>query len=135
MLSVKRLLHRTVSYLNSSITGFASLSNKEQVLDFVKKGSFILLHFATHSGFNVTNPDDSAIQLFGVSLRLSCIQDCFLFPRPRPLIFINACEGAKIGFSFTRLSGWAESWVKKAEVCAFAGAFADAMWEVQDALA
>lgn len=36
-----------------------------------------------------------------------------------------------MGFGFTGLGGWADRLVNKAEV----GAFAGAMWEVQDALA
>ncbi len=120
-----------LSTLNPAITGLAPFSDKVQVLDFVENSVFTLLHFATHGGFDATLPNDSAILLSGGFLRPSDIHVRFGIQRPRPLIFINACEGAQMGFSFTGLGGWADRLVNKAEV----GAFAGAMWEVQDALA
>ncbi|MDD3042296.1 MAG: CHAT domain-containing protein [Methanosarcinaceae archaeon] len=117
--------------LNSGITCFASLNDKVQVLNFVEKETFTLLHFATHGGFDSTLPNDSSILLSGGNLRPSEIHTLFGVLRPRPLIFINACEGAQMGFSFTGLGGWADRLVNKSEV----GAFAGAMWEVKDALA
>ncbi len=120
-----------LSSLNSGVTGLAPFSEKAQVLDFLKNGSFSILHLATHGAFDATLPNDSAILLSGGYLRPSDIQTRFGFQRPRPLIFINACEGAQMGFSFTGLGGWADRLVNKSQV----GAFAGAMWEVQDALA
>ena len=64
-------------------------------------------------------------------LRPSDIQTRFGGKRPRPLIFINACEEAQMEFSFTGLGGWAERLVNSARV----GAFAGAMWEINDVLA
>ena len=120
-----------LSSLNSGVTGLAPFSEKVQVIDFLKNGAFSILHLATHGAFDATLPNDSAILLSGGYLRPSDIQTRFGFQRPRPLIFINACEGAQMGFSFTGLGGWADRLVNKAQV----GAFAGAMWEVQDALA
>ncbi len=118
-----------LSNLNSDITGLGAFNKKKQVLDFVKEGGFFVLHFASHCGFNTTSPNNSAIQLSGELLKPSDIQTSF--KQPKPLIFINACEGAQMGFSFTGLGGWADRFIKIAN----AGAFAGAMWEVQDSLA
>ncbi|NJR75853.1 MAG: CHAT domain-containing protein [Scytonema sp. CRU_2_7] len=80
--------------------------------------------------FDATTPDNSAIMLSGSSLRPSDIRVRFGGRRPRPLLFINACHGARTGFTFTGLGGWAERLVE-----ARVGAFVGAMWEVNDGLA
>lgn len=100
--------------------------------DYLKEQpNFSLLHFACHGGFNSTLPNDSAIQLSDNDcLRPSDIHLYFARPFTRPLIFINACDGGRQGFSFTGLGGWAQCLVK-----ARVGAFAGAMWEVNDTLA
>ena len=54
----------------------------------------------------------------------------FTGSRPRPLVFMNACHGARIDFSFTGLGGWAAQLLE-----ARVGIFIGAMWEVTDKLA
>lgn len=96
-----------------------------------KQPDFSLLHFACHGGFNNILPDDSAIQLSGNDyLRPSDIHIYFAPPAARPIVFINACDGGRQGYSFTELGGWAQCLVK-----ARVGAFVGAMWEVNDTLA
>jgi CHAT domain-containing protein len=117
--------------LRPHITGLAPFSDRLQVLDWLENGHFSVLHFACHGQFDATSPDDSAISLTGGPLRPSDIRARFGGKRPRPLIFINACHGARAEFSFTGLGGWADRLVKDARV----GAFVGALWEVNDALA
>jgi hypothetical protein len=117
--------------LNSRIPGRASFSDKAQVLDLLEKGTFSVLHFATHGNFDSDQPDNSPILLSGGDLKPSDIHVRFGRRRPRPLIFINACKGAQMDFGFTGLGGWADRLVKEAGV----GAFAGAMWSVHDSLA
>lgn len=115
--------------LNPNITGFAPLSDKAYILNFLEHCKFSLLHFASHCEFDATNPNDSGIQLSNGSLRPSDIH--IEIKRSRPLIFLNVCKGAQLGFSFTGLGGWAYRLVREVKV----GAFAGAMWKVNDALA
>lgn len=117
--------------LRPDFTPLARLSNRLQVLDWLENGEFSVLHFACHGLFDAAAPDNSAIALSDGPLRPSDIQARFGGRRPRPLIFINACHGARMAFSFTGLGGWADRLVKDARV----GAFVGALWEVNDALA
>jgi hypothetical protein len=117
--------------LNPGIRGQPPISSLGQLLDWVERDSFSILHFATHGGFDSTLPKDSPIQLSDGVLRPSDIRIRFGGRRPRPLVFINACKGAQMEFNFTGLGGWAYQLVNSARV----GAFAGAMWEVNDALA
>ncbi|MCD6290350.1 MAG: CHAT domain-containing protein [Anaerolineae bacterium] len=117
--------------LRPGIVPLAPFSDRLQVLDWLEHGEFSVLHFACHGQFDATLPNDSAITLSGGPLRPSDIRARFGGRRPRPLIFINACYGAREEFSFTGLGGWASRLVKDARV----GAFIGAMWEVNDALA
>lgn len=120
-----------IKFLDSEVEGEPPLSKRMEVLDLMEKGSFFILHFASHGKFDTTSPNNSAIMLSDGFLRPSDIQTRFGGKRPRPLIFINACEEAQMEFSFTGLGGWAERLVNSAHV----GAFAGAMWEINDALA
>lgn len=51
--------------------------------------------------------------------------------RERPLIFLNICHGARVGYNLTGLGGWAQRLVDHVGVTAFVGA----LWEVHDELA
>lgn len=120
-----------LSTLCSGITPLTAFGKRLQVLDCFTNEEFSLLHFACHGTFDATLPNDSAIELSdGELLRPSDIQVQFKGRRPRPMIFINACHGARGEFSFTGLGGWAEMLVK-----ARVGAFIGTMWEVSDELA
>ncbi|MCS7221499.1 MAG: CHAT domain-containing protein [Anaerolineae bacterium] len=120
-----------LSDLRPGIISLAAFNSRLQVLDWLQTGEFSLVHFACHGQFDSTLPQDSAIILSDGALRPSDIRTRFGGKRPRPLIFINACHGAREEFSFTGLGGWAQQLVARARV----GAFIGAMWEVNDALA
>ncbi len=122
---------RQLNNLHPEIATLEPCSNSIEVLDWLETGKFSISHFACHGTFDATSPDNSAIMLSGIALRPSDIRARFGGRRIRPLIFINACHAARVGFSFTGLGGWAERLVKDAHV----GAFVGAMWEVNDGLA
>lgn len=117
--------------LRSDITVLEPFSTYQEVLDCLETGKFFMLHFACHGMFDAALPGNSAIKLSGGILRPSDIRIRFGGRRPRPLLFINACHGARSEFSFTGLGGWAERLVTEARVAVFVGA----MWEVNDELA
>jgi len=119
-----------LSTLCSGITPLTAFGTRLQVLDCFTNEEFSLLHFACHGTFDATSPNDSAIELSDGKVRPSDIQVQFKGRRPRPIIFINACHGARGEFSLTGLGGWATKLVK-----ARVGAFIGAMWEVSDELA
>ncbi|MEG4857026.1 CHAT domain-containing protein [Microcoleus sp. K1-B6] len=119
-----------LSTLCSGITPLTTFGTRLQVLDCFTNEEFSLLHFACHGTFDATSPNNSAIKLSDGELRPSDIQVQFKGRRPRPIIFINACHGAREEFSLTGLGGWATKLVK-----ARVGAFIGAMWEVSDELA
>ncbi len=98
-----------------------------------KSGGAQVIHFATHGNFEGENVEKSKIALQdGVitpgDLALDRTQK---LRQARPLIFLNACNGGRIGFALTDLGGWAEKAVKDLRASAFIGAH----WEVNDALA
>lgn len=117
--------------LRSDITVLEPFSTYQEVLDCLETGKFFMLHFACHGMFDAALPGNSAIKLSDGILRPSDIRIRFGGRRPRPLLFINACHGARSEFSFTGLGGWAERLVTEARVAVFVGA----MWEVNDGLA
>ncbi|MEG4960242.1 MULTISPECIES: CHAT domain-containing protein [unclassified Microcoleus] len=119
-----------LSTLCPGITPLTAFGTRLQVLDCFTNEEFSILHFACHGRFNATLPNDSAIILSDGELRPSDIRVQFKGRRPRPLIFMNACHGARKEFSFTGLGGWAEMLVN-----ARVGGFIGAMWEVSDELA
>ncbi|MEW6493262.1 MAG: CHAT domain-containing protein [Cyanobacteriota bacterium] len=119
-----------LSTLRSGITPLTAFGTRLQVLDCFTNEEFSILHFACHGTFDATSPNNSAIKLADGELRPSDIRVQFKGRRPRPLIFINACHGAREDFSLTGLGGWATMLVS-----ARVGAFIGAMWEVSDGLA
>lgn len=121
---------KQLSSLRNGITALEPFSTCLEVLNWLETEEFLLLHFACHGMFDATSPDNSAIKLSDGVLRPSDIRARFGGRRLRPLIFINACHGARTEFSFTGLGGWAERLVE-----ARVGAFVGAMWEVNDSLA
>jgi CHAT domain len=114
----------------SSLSSVSAFDCGLDLEDYIRDNEFSILHFACHGMFDNTSPNDSAILLNDGPLRPSDLRLYFNQTQPRPLIFINACHGGRIGFSFTGLGGWAEHLVK-----ARVGAFVGAMWEVNDVLA
>jgi len=101
------------------------------VVKLLERGGFGILHFACHGNFIATDPNESAIRLDGGLLRPSdIVGEMVGFAKDTPLIFINACETGRIGFSLTRLGGWADRFVQ-----AGCSAFIGCIWEVNDELA
>lgn len=122
---------RAINLLNVGISADEPFSRRDPVIDLFSNGSFSVLHIAAHGGFNALEPDDSRIMLDGGELRPADIFARFGGARPRPLIFINACHGARLEHAFTGLGGWADRLVRDAKVAAFIGT----AWEVNDRLA
>ena len=116
--------------LRSSLSPVTAFNSGLDLQDYIRENEFSILHFACHGIFDDTSPNDSAIVLADGPLRPSDLRLYFDQKQLRPLIFINACHGGRVGFSFTGLGGWAERLVK-----ARVGAFVGAMWEVNDTLA
>jgi CHAT domain-containing protein len=119
-----------LSTLRAGITPLSTFGTRLQVLDCFTNEEFSLLHFACHGTFDATSPSNSAIKLTDGEIRPLDIRVRFTGRRPRPLIFINACHGARSEYSFTGMGGWATMLVN-----ANVGAFIGAMWEVSDKLA
>ena len=120
------------SCVNVNIESIPIISRVKDLKNYLEESQnqFSVLHFACHGMFNTTSPDDSAIKLTDRSLRPSSIYLNFSHKSLRPLVFINACHGARIGFSLTQIGGWAKQFVD-AKVAVFIGA----MWEVNDEIA
>ena len=109
------------------------ITTRAQFLELAEQGGVQLFHFASHGNYNQTFVDESPIVM----------EDEPLFPgdltrrrarglrRERPLIFLNTCHGARVGFNLTGLGGWAQRLVDHLGVTAFVGA----LWEVHDELA
>ncbi len=114
--------------------GSAPLQSLDEVLKLAEDGGVELVHFATHGNFSGVNPDESVIrladqaELFPSDLRGSFVKG---LRAARPLVFLNACHTAQIGFSLTGLGGWAERMLGDVQANAFVGT----LWEVNDELA
>lgn len=106
-------------------------NDRVRVVDLFEAGDFSIVHFAAHGTFDALSPDNSGISLTGGPLRPSDVFAQFGGARPRPLVFINACHGARMQFAFTGLGGWADRLVRQSRVAAFVCA----AWEVNDKLA
>lgn len=120
-----------IGQLRAGILADTPYSDCRRVIDLFENGSFSVLHFATHGSFDAATPDNSALTLSDGELRPSDIVAAFGGVRPRPLIFINACYGARTEFMITGLGGWAERLIRTVGVAAFIGT----AWEVNDQLA
>jgi serine/threonine protein kinase len=105
-------------------------ARKRQLVDAFERGAFDLLHLACHGTFGgVVKADASAIQMED-----GVFSAAELPPRlagalrsAAPLIFFNACETGRLGFSLTRLGSWGARLVQLG-----CGAFVGALWPVTD---
>ncbi len=105
-----------------------------EVMKLLKNGRLGLLHVAGHGDFDAEQADDAGILLVdNRSIRPRDLHGRIAtqVKRDRPLVFLNACRGAQLGWSWTGLGGWAERWVA---VCG-CGAFVGPLWAVSDDLA
>lgn len=109
------------------------ISTRAEFLEAAEKGGEQLYHFATHANFNEAVVDESPIVLQGEPLFPSDLtrRRAQGMRRERPLVFLNTCHGARVGFNLTGLGGWAQRLVDQLGVTAFVGA----LWEVNDELA
>jgi hypothetical protein len=114
--------------------GPGPLQQLEEVQELKRQGQVELLHFATHGNFDANNPDEAVIRLANRAVlsprdlrgrRVSGLRQA------RPIIFLNACHTAQMGFTLTGLGGWAERMVIDVRASAFIGT----LWEVNDELA
>jgi len=113
------------------LKGFAVSEAAEfkQLLNSLRKERFDILHFSTHGRFNADYPEASALLLDdGVELRPDSLTGpAVSFGRTHPLVILNACQTGEIGFSFTRVGGWATSFLE-----AGASGFIGTQWSVND---
>lgn len=119
-----------LNVLNKGMISLEPIVSRTDLVDWVCKKQFSILHFACHGMFDDFSPNESAIQLSDGLLIPSDIGIRFTGPLLRPLVFINACHSGRIGFNFTKLGGWATRFLE-----ARVGLFIGAMWEVNDELA
>lgn len=122
---------QNIEQLRAGLFADPPYNDRNRVIDLWENGSFSVLHFAAHGAFDAQMPDNSGIGLTGGPLRPSDLFGRFGGPRSRPLVFINACHGARAEYAFTGLGGWADRLVRQSRV----GAFIGAAWEVNDRLA
>jgi hypothetical protein len=112
----------------------AFLRTKSDVTGSPGLGKVQAIHVAAHGNFKSDNPDESPITLQGgEELFPRDMQGSWLAPlrQERPILFLNACHSAQVGFSLTGLGGWASTAVRELRVSAFIGG----LWEVNDDLA
>ncbi len=109
------------------------ITTRAEFLEEAQNGGAQLYHFATHANFNQAFVDESPIVLQGDPLFPSDLtrRRAKGLRREKPLIFLNTCHGARVGFNLTGLGGWAQRLVDHLGVTAFVGA----LWEVHDELA
>ena len=109
------------------------ISTRAQFLELAEQGGAQLLHFATHGNYNQAFVDESPIVLEGDPLFPSDLtrRRAKGLRSEKPLIFLNTCHGARVGYNLTGLGGWAQRLVDHLGVTAFVGA----LWEVHDELA
>ena len=114
--------------------GAAPLQTLAEVEQLAEQGGVELVHFATHGNFSGGDPDSSVIRLADqMELNPRDLRGSFVrgLRKARPLVFLNACHTAQIGFSLTGLGGWAERMLGDVRANAFIGT----LWEVNDELA
>lgn len=100
-----------------------------EVLEALSKGNFDCWHFTGHGRFEASDPNRSALML--ERHQRLCPEDlsgkvrnC---GRAQPLVFLNACQTGREGFSLTGIGGWAHNFVE-----AGAAAFIGSLWSVYD---
>jgi hypothetical protein len=97
----------------------------------LEEGGYRGLHFIGHGRYNPDKPDESVLVLGGEALEPDDLSGRRLnFGRDQPLVFLNACEVGQVGYSLTRLGGWAPAFLR-----AGASVFIGSMFRVTDTLA
>jgi hypothetical protein len=100
-----------------------------EVMERLASGEYDGLHFAGHGNFRGPDPDRSRIVLDAAEeLRPENLSgERGNLGRPRPLVFLNACEAGRNAFSLTGMGGWAPRFLR-----AGAAAFLGPVWTVSD---
>lgn len=88
------------------------------------------IHFAGHGRFDPSEPTRSEIALADLSLKPTHVSGATIGGTDRPLVFLNACEVGKEGWSLTQIGGWAEAFCDVG-FSAFVGPY----WAVNDLVA
>jgi CHAT domain-containing protein len=106
---------------------------------------FDLLHFAGHGDAELSNISSSSLLLSAepdlstqtgvktTTLNARIVSQIMSLPQPgpdptRPIVVLNACRAGRIGWTLTRIGGFAEAFVSRG-----AGLFIGAHWSVGDA--
>jgi hypothetical protein len=107
-----------------------TMSELPVLLELFARGNLGLLHFTCHNSFGVTANSSQ------IMMGTQPFQPVFLAPhrerfrQQSPLVFMNACRTDGQAPLYTRLDGWALSFLE-----AGAGAFVGSLWEVVDSSA
>lgn len=120
------------SATSSHVHSVRSINSVNEVLESFRRGDANLYHFVCHGNFDNSDPNESRLTLKDGSLRASQItgEKRTGLSKAKPVVFLNACHTGQLGFSLTRLGGWAKRFVE-----AGASAFIGTLWEVNDQLA
>lgn len=105
--------------------------NVRKVRELFSKDNFTVLHFACHGSFNKHNPQDSRLYLRSLSTikESLCPRDIKgIFEPERPLVFLNTCHSARGAEGLRSLTGWAKTFLEKANSICFIGS----NWEAVD---
>jgi CHAT domain-containing protein len=104
------------------------LDDLTQLLQLFKNPTFSLLHFSCHNSFKPQSPTASSVLLGSQPFQPTFLnQHCSRFRNMSPLVFMNACRTDGQAQNYTRLAGWANSFL----ACGV-GAFIGSLWEVRD---
>jgi hypothetical protein len=110
------------------------VADRSSVEALIENPSVRLWHFATHGDIDPKFPDEAALVLADGSRWLA--EDLHgpwqaAVAQGRPLVMMNACRVGRQAWSFTRLGGWVDAWVRRSRC----GAFIGPQWSITDAAA
>jgi hypothetical protein len=94
------------------------------------EGGFDLFHLASHGAFGGrTTGDASAVWLNDAPFRAGDVVPRMEegLRKAAPLVFFNACETGRVGYSLTQLGSWAGEFVRRG-----CGGFVGTLWNVSD---
>jgi hypothetical protein len=108
-------------------------ARRSEMLATLEKGAFDLLHVASHGAFAGTQAADTSFLL----LEDGPLHAAELSPRladglrrSAPLVFFNACQTGRFGYSLTRLGAWSAELIRLG-----CGGFIGTHWRVTDEVA
>jgi pimeloyl-ACP methyl ester carboxylesterase len=108
-----------------------AIGELDNLLQLFTSGSFSLLHFTCHNAFVAGAPNASQVMMGNQPFQpVFLAQHAGRFRDTSPIVFMNACRTDGQAPLYTRLDGWAPSFLT-----AGAGAFVGSLWEVVDSSA